>query len=307
MSLPIELQLPTGFLESEVRCGYDVSCKLKKIWAVELDLFAKFAAVCKKHGLRYLAAYGTIIGAVRHKGFIPWDDDMDFWMPREDYETLRRIGGQEFGVPYFLQTAMSDPRFFCAFSRLRNSQTTAVVTDSISPQFNNGIFIDIYPLDVEMSSAFQNRWQSEVQRFIYRGAVLNRGRRSHRQSWRQWIGTVFAPFAKMVPYRSWVTLYDWIQQINNGKGNVLSPIFAISDHERGIRIGIDDIANSVWLDYEFLKVPVPRNYDKVLRTYYGDYMQFPPVESRGKWHEGQIRFDPDLPYQEWMKENGVLS
>ena len=86
--LPIKLKLPEGFLEPEERCGYQVTTKLKKIWAVELDLLDQFQKVCAKHNIKYQVFAGTLLGAVRHKGFIPWDDDIDVCMPREDYDKI---------------------------------------------------------------------------------------------------------------------------------------------------------------------------------------------------------------------------
>ena len=96
MALPIKIDLPKNFLEPEVRSGYEVSSKLKKICAVELDLVNDLKRVCDKNGIRFMLAYGTLIGAVRHKGFIPWDDDFDVWICREEFEKLCRIAEHEF-------------------------------------------------------------------------------------------------------------------------------------------------------------------------------------------------------------------
>ena len=113
-----------GFLEEEVRCGYTVSAEMKKLWAVELDLLAEFDRVCKKHGLTYFAFGGTLLGAVRHQGFIPWDDDIDVVMFREDYRRLTQIAAEEFRHPYFFQTPFTDCGLVMGGSRLRNSNTT---------------------------------------------------------------------------------------------------------------------------------------------------------------------------------------
>lgn len=81
------------FFEAEERCGYHISEKMKKVWAVELKLLDYFDQLCREHNLRYYIAYGTLLGAVRHQGFIPWDDDIDVVMFRDDYEKLKVISG----------------------------------------------------------------------------------------------------------------------------------------------------------------------------------------------------------------------
>src|SRR3712207_3357568 len=96
--------MPDSFLEEEIRCGYRVSAQMKRVWAVELDLLAKFVDVCERHELRYFLDSGTLIGAIRHQGFIPWDDDIDVSMPRKDYDKLWEIAQTEFSYPYFFQT-----------------------------------------------------------------------------------------------------------------------------------------------------------------------------------------------------------
>ena len=96
------------FLQEEVRNNYVISSNMKKVWAVELDLLKKFIELCEKYQLTYWVGFGTLLGAVRHHGFIPWDDDMDVWMPRADYERLLQLTPDVIGEPYFLQTTMND-------------------------------------------------------------------------------------------------------------------------------------------------------------------------------------------------------
>ena len=147
--VPLNVELPEGFLDAETRCDFAISREIKEVWAVELDLLRKLDEVCRKHDIHYVASGGTMLGAVRHQGFIPWDDDMDLMMPRDDYNKLCSVAEEEFIHPYFFQTEYSDPGFMRGFARLRNSDTAGIQKFELAKRyrFNQGIFIDIFPLD----------------------------------------------------------------------------------------------------------------------------------------------------------------
>ena len=125
--IQLKINVPDHFYDEEVRCGYHVSSKMKKAWAVMIDLLVEFDRVCKKNGIKYFASGGTMLGAIRHKGFIPWDDDIDVMMFREDYDKLLEVGPREFQHPYFFQNKLTDPCCVDIFSKLRNSETTALL------------------------------------------------------------------------------------------------------------------------------------------------------------------------------------
>ena len=94
--LPIKIDLPERFLEEEVRDGYTISTEMKANWAVQMDLLAEFDRVCKEHNIEYFACGGTLLGAVRHGGYIPWDDDIDLMITRDNYNKLCACGPTAF-------------------------------------------------------------------------------------------------------------------------------------------------------------------------------------------------------------------
>ena len=93
------MEFDESFIKEEVRCDFFVSEKRKKVWYVELELLRKFDEVCKKYNLTYFVEYGTLLGAVRHNGFIPWDDDIDIIMFRDEYTKFQEIAASEFTDP----------------------------------------------------------------------------------------------------------------------------------------------------------------------------------------------------------------
>ena len=144
----IKLQLPNDFLEEEYRDGFLVSSQMKKVWAVELDLLAEFDRVCKKYNISYSLDSGSLLGAIRHKGFIPWDDDIDIIITRPNYNKLLDIvlKNNEFKEPYFFQCAYTDKNYIRGHAQLRNSDTTGILKSEVNCDcvFNQGIFIDIF-------------------------------------------------------------------------------------------------------------------------------------------------------------------
>lgn len=147
----LSIHLPKGFLDEEPRTLI-VSRRRKEVWAVELDLLVQLDRVCKKHGIRYFCDGGTVLGAVRHGGFIPWDDDIDVIMSRTEYEKLNAVAPAEFRHPYFWQTNETDPGSARGHAQLRNSDTTAILKMEMHRglplfRFNQGIFVDVFPFD----------------------------------------------------------------------------------------------------------------------------------------------------------------
>lgn len=120
---------------------------LRRLQLTELGILKKFDAMCEKHGLTYFGLYGTVLGAIRHKGIIPWDDDIDVAMPRKDYDRLAELVPQEFGEGYALLNAQIDPRYPFATSRIMLKGTEFRMLSMKNSPCELGIFLDIFPLE----------------------------------------------------------------------------------------------------------------------------------------------------------------
>ena len=125
---------------------------LNKVHGVEKEILEKVAAICEKHNIQYYLGDGTLLGAVRHKGFIPWDDDIDVLMPWEDYKRFISIAQEELGDLYFLQTNKTDPNWYRAYATVQKRGTAAIGNKRYHA--HQSIWIDIFPL-ANMSSKIE--------------------------------------------------------------------------------------------------------------------------------------------------------
>lgn len=119
----------------------------EKLKSIELDILREFIKICEENSLQYFMVGGSALGAVRHKGFIPWDDDIDVGMPREDYEKFLTVAQERLPSPLFLQSYRTDKNYPNIFAKIRNSDTTFVEKTVSHLDMNHGVYIDIFPLD----------------------------------------------------------------------------------------------------------------------------------------------------------------
>lgn len=275
-----------------------VSDKMKRVWEVELDLLEKLDKVCKKNDLRYFLIHGTLLGAVRHKGFIPWDDDLDVAMPRKDYEKLKEIAAQEFEFPYFLQTPENDPNTYNnGHLRLRNSNTTGMETKDIGHDSNLGIWIDILVLDDGvLDEKKRGKKQKRIRRVQYLlnaktyGAEVTQFGSMKEKEWRRYVlESKFYSRKKLCEKLK-------KEQLRYSSGD--SPDIVIYSEGKYRPFAKKDFENVVFLEFEGNKYPAPAGYKHWLEVVMGhDYMKFPPMEKRRPSHQGI--FDAAKSYREY--------
>lgn len=284
------------FLTPETICDFYVDEQRKKLWAVLVDLLYEFDRVCQRHHLRYFLSGGTLLGAIRHHGFIPWDDDIDVEMPREDFDKLMMYK-DEFAKPYFYQTPETDPGFFFSCNKLRNVNTSSVSVVFQYAGFCQGIAMDIFPMDSFKAENMHDKYNRILSYAIDLGTYLRMGNPELDEKNRQRV-SAYSGRDPMDTYRMMQDVFLEDKDKDCEYIGLLScPSYDIDKMKRYK----EDYAESTLVDFNGLKCPAPKGYDRVLRTQFGDYWQLPPVESRGIWHSGVI-FDTDKPYSEYLKQ-----
>lgn len=299
--IPIKIELPEHFLEEEVRCGYTVTEEMKKIWAVELDLLNEFQSVCKQYGLKYFAIAGTLLGAVRHQGYIPWDDDADVVMFREDYDKLVSIAPSAFSAPYDFMVSGRIEHFFRGHAQLRNCMTTGILSSEIDEKysFNQGIWIDIFPLDgVPKENGEEHFTYFKLQ--LMRKCLGNRSRKMHKRLLGKLLHAFLLSREKITEdnfQRAHHRYEDACRKMSEKYHEFVSFIEFINPPLDKYIWKKSDFEQSMEMPFEFLNVSVPKGYDNILRTQYGDYMK--PVQG-GSLH-GETIIDPEKPYTECLR------
>lgn len=297
----LKIELPDSFFDEELRSGFLVTRQRKEIWAVELDLLNAFMEVCSRHNLQFFVSSGTALGAIRHGGFIPWDDDIDVVMLRPEYNKLCAIAETEFKHPYFFQTEHTDPGSMRGHAQLRNSLTTAILeSERIKKyRFNQGIFIDIFPLDSVPDNQRDRTRFEHWNRFFWNlslkyAKISSRYSESKNGRWRIKKVLHFL-FGRNGP-NAFYNVYEKHLQWYAGRYTNNVAYLCLG------RFGDKNMLEEAWyhkavsMPFESLSVPVPEDYDAALTRIYGDWR----TPRQTATIHGECFFDTRKPYFEYL-------
>ena len=267
---------------------------LRKLQLIELDILKHFISICESHNLRYYAIGGTFLGVIRHKGFIPWDDDIDIGMPRSDYERFVLIAASELPEHLTATSAFTTPASYEYFTQIVDTRTT--VKRNIANIVNHAhAWIDVFPLDGIPHTFFKKQWhlfwmlylRMRIQFSRYNQAVhqYRINRPFHERLLMKFceithFGQRDDTCKLMEKFDVFVKRYDFDLcrlSINSMSIYKLRVLFS--------RKFYDD-----WISYQFedIVLPGPRDYDAYLTQYYGNYMKLPDIDQAKKHHAIEI-------------------
>lgn len=247
-----------------------------------------FISICEKHNLTYCCATGTMLGAVRHNDIIPWDDDVDVFMPRKDYEKFLTIA-DEIESKGFGVISAENCSSFATFAKLYNKNTTLWEIESIP--FIYGVYIDIFPLDetsdnkeifLKKYSYFRNlfrKYQLSQMRFSFKrlmGVIKDGDKKMALKV----LLSLFIPACMSGHYRKKIIQFE--KEASLGAGSHLVSYYG--DYWGKEYFDKQWFEEYVDMPFSDFTVKVPKGYHEYLTNVYGDYMKFPPVEKRASHH-----------------------
>lgn len=242
--------------------------QIEQIQQCQLETLKYFIGFCETHHIKYYVAGGTLLGAARHQGFIPWDDDIDLAIPREDYNKLLSLR-DELKYPYVLRNAQYDPEMKSLFSKIENVATTKIVDLGQGKEYIGGLSIDLFPQDGVSDNILAQIAQIRFIEIIMGKVVCplmnsdDEGMQRKRTKWLRILERCCSFFSYYHSHtaRSFYGVYG-----------------AKETYQRGL------FGNGVSLPFAGIAVNAPEKWDAYLTQMYGNYMVPPPVEKRSTTH-----------------------
>lgn len=275
----------------------------------ELELFKAFAEVCEKHHLQYFLVGGSALGAIRHKGFIPWDDDIDVGMPRKDYDQFMLLQDEFKGTPYFIQNFRTDPCYVYNYGKLRDSSTTFIENLYKNHRINHGVWLDIFPIDgFSKKKKPREKFANKIMYIwlqVYCSYMWALRRKVRKQTWlKDILLNIAAGFFFILDighYRN-KKVERIVHKIPLEESTMGGNFF-------GFNMKREAMDSSIYK--EFIKVPfedteayVLKNYDTYLRNLYGEYMT-PPPEGKQYGHHHHKGLDLNMGYEEYIRQHKI--
>ena len=262
---------------------------LRDAQMIMVDILEEVHKLCEKHALKYFLDAGTLIGAVRHKGFIPWDDDVDIGMLREDFNKFLEIAKRELPKHLFLQTFETDEYYdvYPVPCKIRYNDTMFLEEGAKENyKMHNGVYIDIFPYD----SLPKHNFIYKIQRALSFNILKSYKRLRDIPEKLSFKNKITFSFYKLVvktfPNRRRLKFFDFLVKWNDPKSKYMG--YGVDTYWSEYVYKKSDYFDLVKLEFEGKFFYAPKNYHSVLTQLYGDYMIMPKEEDR-VWHAKEIK------------------
>lgn len=259
--------------------------KLEVIQQILLGYLMEIDRICKKHNIKYFLGGGSLLGAVRHHGFIPWDDDADVMMLREDYDKFLSVLPNELPSNLFYQSPSTETLNHCPFTKIRINNT--IFSTKFTSKFmdmHNGIFLDVLAQDQTSNNKLIRKLHVYAT-ICTRSLVFNKWKGSPVKAKRKFDSAAATFLKNILPMKFLEWIQDKVLVLFKNKKNAK---YLYDSMGRNVGRGafpkewLDEV---IWVDFENVKMPIPKEYDKYLKYLYGDYMNMIPVSKRHVSHD----------------------
>ena len=260
-----------------IRKGYNISDQeLKKLQIIEVEMLAEVDRICKKCNIQYCISAGTQLGAVRHQGFIPWDDDADVAFLRPEYEKFRQACKTELDMDrFYFQDYRSTPGYRWGYGKLRRKNTEFVRLYQENMPYEQGVFIDIMPYDNVPDFPLLRKWNN-FRCFVYRKAFWAPLGKMQEKGIRKVVYTILDYIPDRALYSSFTKFIIKCNKKTTKRVRIFA--FPVPGHENGYQ--------RCWFErltpvkFENITLMGMKDYDAYLGYKYGNYLELPPIEKR---------------------------
>lgn len=277
---------------------------LRQLQLTELEILEDVVRICEANHLTYFLIAGTLLGAVRHQGFIPWDDDVDIAMPRKDYQQFLNQYREQLDPGYYVHCSITDPLYWLPFAKVRKRNTVFDELDTSHLSAPKGIFIDVFPLDnAGAQASILQRTQAALVQAIGMVILYRRGIHFSWNFWRQRSSLKKLSQALLKVLAVSVTCFLPVhalsrlqQAVMSWNGDDCSPCYvSLWSRYRWFRQPIpkDRYLPAARVEFEGKAFCAPRDWDYVLKGVYGDYMTLPPESERATHRPVRISFNTE--------------
>ena len=251
---------------------------LDEIKDIELDLLIQFDNFCKENNLKYALTYGTLLGAIRHNDFIPWDDDVDVMMPRKDFEILKELlnSGKKSIAEYISFLSSEQDDYYYHFNKIYNNKTIAKMDNNIT---KHGIWLDIFPVDSMPKSKLMSKWFHIKARTLRNMIIAGTTDFNASNVNKVMSKKILSRISKIIGLKRIVVyLNKYVQKYNKRNEGVVSIVHGQYSVEADLHYEeYFDTELHIFRDHYF---EIPKGWDKILKGMYGEYMMIPSKENQ---------------------------